>query len=141
MSERVRPASPSSEACPCEIFPLPPPPRRRCRSLREQPSGDINAVVPPVPIPNTEVKRRSPDDSASIGRAKVGRCQYFAPLPSRSGATSFLHPHPCIHLVRPVGPVGPVRAVRPVRLAFNDRRFSRTRISPKLFACILIRTT
>ena len=45
-------------------------------------SGDHSAVEPPVPIPNTEVKRCSPDDSASIGRAKVGRRQYLPPLAS-----------------------------------------------------------
>jgi hypothetical protein len=45
-----------------------------------QSSGDPSAVAPPVPIPNTEVKRCSPDDSASIGCAKVGRCQYLRPI-------------------------------------------------------------
>src|SRR5689334_18835511 len=45
-----------------------------------QPSGDPSAVAPPVPIPNTEVKRCSPDDSASLGCAKVGRRQSYAPL-------------------------------------------------------------
>ena len=44
-----------------------------------QPSGDLSAVAPPVPIPNTEVKRCSPDGSASIGCARVGRCQYYGP--------------------------------------------------------------
>ena len=44
-----------------------------------RPSGDLSAVEPPVPIPNTEVKRCSPDDSASIGCAKVGRRQYLRP--------------------------------------------------------------
>ena len=38
-------------------------------------SGDISVVVPPVPIPNTEVKRCSPDGSTAIGRARVGRRQ------------------------------------------------------------------
>ena len=42
-------------------------------------SGDINVVVPPVPIPNTEVKRCSPDGSTAIGRARVGRRQNRAP--------------------------------------------------------------
>ena len=37
-------------------------------------------MAPPVPIPNTEVKRCSPDDSASIGCAKVGRRQYPRPV-------------------------------------------------------------
>src|SRR5689334_14173824 len=45
----------------------------------EQLSGDHSAVAPPVPIPNTEVKRCSPDGSASIGCARVGRRQNFMP--------------------------------------------------------------
>jgi hypothetical protein len=40
-----------------------------------QDSGDHSVVDPPVPIPNTEVKRCSPDGSASLGCARVGRCQ------------------------------------------------------------------
>src|SRR5215204_5454000 len=50
-----------------------------------QPSGDPSAVAPPVPIPNTEVKRCSPDDSTSIGCAKVGRCQSYAPFLAKAG--------------------------------------------------------
>ncbi len=38
-------------------------------------SGDTSAVAPPVPIPNTEVKRCSPDGSTATGRARVGRRQ------------------------------------------------------------------
>ena len=38
-------------------------------------SGDHSAVEPPVPIPNTEVKRCSPNGSATIGRARVGHRQ------------------------------------------------------------------
>ena len=38
-------------------------------------SGDNSAVVPPVPIPNTAVKRCSPDGSTATGRARVGRRQ------------------------------------------------------------------
>ena len=38
-------------------------------------SGDISVVAPPVPIPNTEVKRCSPDGSTAKGRARVGRRQ------------------------------------------------------------------
>src|SRR5207248_3604535 len=41
----------------------------------EQISGDHRAVAPPVPIPNTAVKRCSPDGSATKGRARVGRRQ------------------------------------------------------------------
>ena len=40
-------------------------------------------MVPPVPFPNTEVKRCSPNDSASIGGAKVGRRQSLRPSPKR----------------------------------------------------------
>ena len=50
-----------------------------------QPSGDTSAVEPPVPIPNTDVKRCSPDDSASIGCAKVGRRQFLAPSLGNKG--------------------------------------------------------
>src|SRR5678815_4197007 len=52
------------------------------RQSRRQPSGDSSAVDPPVPIPNTEVKCCSPDDSASLGCAKVGSRQSYAPSPS-----------------------------------------------------------
>ena len=56
-------------------------------------SGDTSAVAPPVPIPNTEVKRCSPDDSASIGCAKVGRRQYPRPaqVNPRAGRPFFTH--------------------------------------------------
>ena len=43
--------------------------------LAGQISGDYRAVAPPVPIPNTEVKRCSPDGSTATGRARVGRRQ------------------------------------------------------------------
>ncbi len=41
-------------------------------------SGDISVVAPPVPIPNTEVKRCSPDGSTATGRARVGRRQNYS---------------------------------------------------------------
>jgi hypothetical protein len=44
-------------------------------AMGRQPSGDYSAVAPPVPIPNTAVKRCSPDGSTAIGRARVGRRQ------------------------------------------------------------------
>ena len=37
-------------------------------------------MEPPVPIPNTEVKRRSANGSRTIGPARVGRCQINSPL-------------------------------------------------------------
>src|SRR5438034_5792451 len=46
-------------------------------------SGDNSAAAPPVPIPNTEVKRCSPDGSTATGRARVGRRQNRAPSMSR----------------------------------------------------------
>ena len=61
-------------------------------------------MEPPVPIPNTEVKRCSPDDSASIGRAKVGRRQYLPPLASPPLARGgFFSDFPCSN--RPAAPV------------------------------------
>ena len=38
-------------------------------------SGDFCVVEPPVPIPNTEVKRLSADGSACLACARVGHCQ------------------------------------------------------------------
>ena len=53
-------------------------------------SGDHGTVEPPVPIPNTEVKRCSADDSRAKGPAKVGRRQFqppntTTPVPKRRG--------------------------------------------------------
>ena len=38
------------------------------------PGGD-SAVVPPDPMPNSEVKRRSADGSVGSPHARVGNCQ------------------------------------------------------------------
>src|SRR5215472_4494343 len=46
-----------------------------CAEVSVQNSGDSSVVVPPVPIPNTEVKRCSSDGSTATGRARVGRRQ------------------------------------------------------------------
>ena len=54
-----------------------------------RPSGDHSAVAPPVPIPNTEVKRCSPDGSATIGCARVGRRQNKSPAAERSRGFCF----------------------------------------------------
>ena len=66
-------------------------PRHALASLRKQrtasparTSGDHSAVAPPVPIPNTEVKRCSPDGSATIGCARVGRRQNKDPAPVKA---------------------------------------------------------
>ena len=53
-------------------------------------SGDSSAVAPPVPIPNTAVKRCSPDGSTAIGRARVGRRQSKTPLVYPAGFLAFL---------------------------------------------------
>jgi hypothetical protein len=60
---------------------------RRQRNATAAPhSGDSSAVAPPVPIPNTAVKRCSPDGSTAIGRARVGRRQNKTPAPGKLGA-------------------------------------------------------
>ena len=38
-------------------------------------SGGSSAVVPPDPMPNSEVKRRSADGSVGSPHARVGNCQ------------------------------------------------------------------
>ena len=51
--------------------------------------GDNSAVVPPDPIPNSEVKRSSADDSVGSPHVKVGHRQALikiAPLISFGGA-------------------------------------------------------
>ena len=52
-------------------------------------SGDSSVVAPPVPIPNTEVKRCSPDGSTATGRARVGRRQNKNPAGFPGGVFSF----------------------------------------------------
>ncbi len=37
--------------------------------------GGCSAVVPPDPMPNSEVKRRSADGSVGPPHARVGNCQ------------------------------------------------------------------
>jgi hypothetical protein len=77
------------------------------RSRIRQPSGDPSAVDPPVPIPNTEVKRCSPDDSTSIGCAKVGRRQSHAPLPGNRERGSFLAGAAAAYSMEPRIPAAP----------------------------------
>src|ERR1700758_5568361 len=68
-----------------------PPPEIRVEGST-QISGDPSAVAPPVPIPNTAVKRCSPDGSTAIGRARVGRRQSKKPHRFYAGGVfSFLH--------------------------------------------------
>lgn len=46
-------------------------------SLRNGFPGDHSRLDPPDPIPNSEVKRLSADDSVGFPHAKVGHCQDF----------------------------------------------------------------
>lgn len=43
--------------------------------LEKNLSGGCSAVVPPDPMPNSEVKRRSADGSVGSPHARVGNCQ------------------------------------------------------------------
>ena len=62
----------------------------RFRPLSWPESGDHSAVEPPVPIPNTEVKRRSANGSLTKGHARVGRCQVMSPhCESSAGSLRF----------------------------------------------------
>ncbi|EFW11183.1 hypothetical protein SSYM_0155, partial [Serratia symbiotica str. Tucson] len=44
------------------------------QSAKNLPGGN-SAVVPPDPMPNSEVKRRSADGSVGSPHARVGNCQ------------------------------------------------------------------
>ena len=48
---------------------------KKCEARK---SGDNSTEATPVPIPNTEVKFRSADDTWRLP-GKVGRCQFFWP--------------------------------------------------------------
>ena len=47
----------------------------KVRHLEKNLSGGCSAVVPPDPMPNSEVKRRSADGSVGSPHARVGNCQ------------------------------------------------------------------
>ncbi len=47
----------------------------KVRYLKKNLSGGSSAVVPPDPMPNSEVKRRSADGSVGSPQARVGNCQ------------------------------------------------------------------
>ncbi len=64
------------------------PPERLVHEMRQN-SGDLRDVAPPVPIPNTEVKRAIANDSAGIACVKVGRCQLNGPRQAKARRGSF----------------------------------------------------
>ena len=43
--------------------------------IKQNLPGGTSAVVPPDPMPNSEVKRRSADGSVGSPHARVGNCQ------------------------------------------------------------------
>ncbi len=43
--------------------------------MKQNLPGGFSAVVPPDPMPNSEVKRRSADGSVGPPHARVGNCQ------------------------------------------------------------------
>ncbi len=43
--------------------------------MKQNLPGGLSAVVPPDPMPNSEVKRRSADGSVGSPHARVGNCQ------------------------------------------------------------------
>ena len=45
------------------------------RWTKQNMPGGSSAVVPPDPMPNSEVKRRSADGSVGLPHARVGNCQ------------------------------------------------------------------
>ena len=53
------------------------------------PGGD-SAVVPPDPMPNSEVKRRSADGSVGLPHVRVGNCQALNKTKSSVERLSFL---------------------------------------------------
>ena len=112
--------------------------RQKSASARpEQLSGDHSAVAPPVPIPNTEVKRCSPDGSASIGCARVGRRQNLRPAAWKQGAGLFFpakchEPGPGVRLKALLFRVW-LRQLGCRRRAWSRARFGRQEVRTILF--------
>ena len=52
--------------------------------------GGNSERVPPEPIPNSEVKTLSADDSAGSPRVKVGHCQAYSRRPRHQRAGGFI---------------------------------------------------
>src|SRR5262249_41642676 len=62
--------------------------------------GGLKAVVRPVPIPNTAVKRSVADGSGFIDSARVGSRQFFQKKPEHESVPAFLFPRTAAVLCR-----------------------------------------
>ena len=58
--------------------------------IKQNLPGGTSAVVPPDPMPNSEVKRRSADGSVGSPHARVGNCQASNKAESSVERLSFL---------------------------------------------------
>ena len=57
--------------------------------IKQNLPGGTSAVVPPDPMPNSEVKRRSADGSVGSPHVRVGNCQASNKAESSVGRLSF----------------------------------------------------
>ena len=62
--------------------------------------GNNSVLDPPDPIPNSEVKRNSADDSVGSPHVKVGHCQALIPKPRTDGTGLFF----AVNRIRPIDP-------------------------------------
>ncbi len=58
--------------------------------MKQNLPGGLSAVVPPDPMPNSEVKRRSADGSVGSPHARVGNCQHQIKQKAQSEDWAFL---------------------------------------------------
>jgi hypothetical protein len=58
--------------------------------MKQNLPGGSSAVVPPDPMPNSEVKRRSADGSVGSPHARVGNCQASNKVRNLSESWGFL---------------------------------------------------
>ena len=85
--------------------------------------GNHSVLDPPDPIPNSEVKRYSADDSVGSPHVKVGHCQAFIPKPSVVSTLGFFNArdhllgNPSRNGNRPCGSAGrPIGTARETRM-------------------------
>ena len=79
-------------------------------------------MAPPVPIPNTEVKHLIADGSASIGCARVGRCQYYEARVGKPTRASFFFGDIPNATARPFYFVGTVQNYSHIRIKTPEAR-------------------